>query len=279
MKMFHPTPWYFELDDNIEGQVERSLRMLEEQIICEGQNSIAAILLESIVGAGGVLIAPEAYMKGVRALCDRYNILLILDEVMVGFGRTGRFWGFENYKGLMPDIVTSAKGLSAAFLPLSMVGVRQDIHEFFKTQPIGWGATYHAHPVAMAAAYSVVKELLDKDLVTHAKQLEGVMVEELDALVQRHQSVKAGRAIGLFGCLDLVGRDGKNLQMLRDAPPPNVVKFRNAFTDQGLFGLVRAPFLHCAPPLCINEEQLRDGFARLDRALMVLDDCPPCQDA
>ena len=126
--------------------------MLEEQILNEGPENIASIVMESIVGAGGCLVMPDGYMQGIRALCDEYGILMHVDEVMVGFGRTGKLFGFQNYDGVMPDIVSSAKGISGAAIPFSMTACSEEIMEFFEDKPLGWGSTYQAHPVAMAVA-------------------------------------------------------------------------------------------------------------------------------
>merc|ERR1719409_1764660 len=119
-----------------------SLQALEEQILLEGPQTVAALMLESIVGAGGVLVPPVGYVEGVRALCDKYEILLICDEVMSGFGRTGELFAFQHYPGVVPDIFTSAKGLTGSWQPLSVVGVRQKIKDFFWNQPTGWGSTF-----------------------------------------------------------------------------------------------------------------------------------------
>merc|ERR1712048_1507161 len=141
-KMFNSQPFGFQWGASDAEKTQVLLEMLEEQIRMEGPSTIAAIMLESIVGAGGVLVPPKGYMEGVRALCDKYDILLILDEVMVGFGRTGKFWGFQHFDGVLPDIVTSAKGLSSAYLPLAVVGMRQKIKDYFLDSPLGWGATF-----------------------------------------------------------------------------------------------------------------------------------------
>lgn len=215
-------------------------------------------------------MSPKGYMEGVRALCDKYGILMICDEVMVGFGRTGKFWGFQHFDGVVPDILTSAKGLSAAYLPLAVVGVRQKIKDYFMDRPLGWGATFANHPVAMACAYECVKHTLKHDLAGNAAALEPVMVEEMEKIVSKHASVRQARAIGLFGCLDLVGADGQSIQDYQDAPSPKTMEFRRAMFEHGLWGLFRPPLLHCAPPLVINEAELRDGFSRLDKALASL---------
>lgn len=204
-------------------------------------------------------------------MCDKYDILLIVDEVMVGFGRTGKFWGFQHFSGVIPDIVTSAKGLTASFMPLAMVGMRQHIKEFFHEKPLGWGATYANHPVAVACAYECIKHVVAHNLVGRAAAMEKVMVEEMQVLVEKHTSVRQARAIGLFGCLDLVGEDGNMVQQYQQPNPLKVVEFREAMIRNGLIGLFRPPLLHCAPPLIIEERELRDGFQRLDHALEVLD--------
>eukprot|EP00439_Symbiodinium_sp_Y106_P035523 s1147_g4.t1 len=205
---------------------------------------------ESIVGAGGVLVPPEGYMEGLRALCDKYDILLICDEVMVGFGRTGHFFGFQHFEGVVPDIVTSAKGLTASFMPLSMVGVRQKIKDYFMTHPIGWGSTFHAHPVALACAYETVKYVLKENVLENVRNLE----PELQKLTLKHASVRQARAVGLFGCLDLQTPIGQAVQRLGEPSPPAVQSLRKAMFDNGLFSLFRPPLLHCSPPLIINED-------------------------
>lgn len=271
VKMFNSQPFGFGWGENDEEKTDLLLKMLDEQIRMEGPETIAAIMLEPIVGAGGVLVSPKGYIEGVRGLCDKYNILLILDEVMVGFGRTGKFWGFQHFEGVVPDIFTSAKGLSAAYLPLAVVGMRQKIKDFFMDRPLGWGATFANHPVAMACAYECVKHTIKEDLPARAAGFESVMVEEMETLVEKHSSVRQGRAIGLFGCLDLVGPKGQFIQDYQDAPSEKTQRFRKAMFDNGLWGLFRPPLLHCAPPLVIKETELRDGFKRLSKALEVLD--------
>jgi len=272
VKFFNPQPNGFSWGTTDYSATQRTLACLEDQILAEGPETIAAVLVESIVGAGGVLVPPEGYMEGLRALCDKYDILLICDEVMVGFGRTGHFFGFQHFEGVVPDIVTSAKGLTASFMPLSMVGVRQKIKDYFMTHPIGWGSTFHAHPVALACAYETVKYVLKENVLENVRNLEPVMLEELQKLTLKHASVRQARAVGLFGCLDLQTPIGQAVQRLGEPSPPAVQSLRKAMFDNGLFSLFRPPLLHCSPPLIINEEQLRDGFGRLSKALDSFDE-------
>ena len=270
--MVNPTPWKFSWGDDPEAAAERALAALDEQICLEGPDTIAGVLIESVVGSGGVLVPHPTYMRGVRALCDTYGILYIADEVMAGFGRTGKMWAFQHFDGVVPDLVTSAKGLSSAWMPISMVAMRSDIHEWARDTPVGWGSTFQAHPVAVACAYACVKHMLETDLVGHAASLEPTIAKWQDKLVEKHPSVRQGRAIGCFGCLDLVTPGGQLYQPLTRGPlNPAFGEFKKALMDEGIYGFVRPGVFHTAPPLVVTHEQLDDGFARVDRALDVLD--------
>merc|ERR1712050_194621 len=158
VKIFSPQALRFSTGDEDERATDLCLQMLEEQIITEGPETIAAIMLETIVGANGVFLHPSGYLEGVRALCDRYNVLLILDEVMCGFWRTGPLFAFQHFKGVLPDLLTSAKGLTSSIVPLGMIGMRQKIMDHFEKHPLGWGATYANHPVLLSCAYEVLRQ-------------------------------------------------------------------------------------------------------------------------
>jgi len=277
VKTFNPfdTIGKFSFGSTDAEKAQNALAYLEDQIIMEGPHTIAAVMFESIVGSGGVYVAPPGYMEGVREICDRYGILFIADEVMVGFGRTGTFWGFQNYD-VVPDIVTSAKGLSGAWLPLSMVAVRTEIKEFFEDTPLGWGATYHAHPVSMACAYESIKFMLEGDMLNHAKKvIEPVLKEGIDALCAKYECLGNGRQIGAFGCMDMLDKYGNPVQQLDGSNcthPDAVLGYRQAMKANGLYGFLRPPFIHCAPPLVISPDELREGFSRQDKALAVYAD-------
>merc|ERR1719271_262221 len=133
-----------------------------------------AMVLEAVPGAAGVLLPPKGYMEGVAALCKEHGILLIADEVMTGFGRSGEMFGFQHY-AIQPDIVTFAKGISASYIPLSGIAVSKEIQDYFRTTPLGYGATYQAHPVAMACGYEVVKHTLEADVLGHVRELAPVL--------------------------------------------------------------------------------------------------------
>jgi len=275
VKAFNPFPLFFKHGDKHateDEQVEAALVMLEEQILNEGPDNIASIMTESILGAGGCLIFPDGYLQGVRALCDQYGILMHVDEVMMGFGRTGTMFGFQNYSGVMPDIVTCAKGISSSAVPMSMVACNEEILNHFEDQPIGYGSTYNGHPVAMAVSYENTKYLLQNDIVGRTKAIAPLFEACMQQLVEDHPSVKQYRAIGLFGCLDIQDTQGKNPKLQHEAPGEAFHKYKQAFLEEGLVGLHRFPHVHCAPPLTITEDELIDGFERLDRALNVLDE-------
>jgi len=271
IKMHSTNPTLFSWANSEEAACELAIAALEEQIVHEGPHTIAAMLVESVTGSGGVLAHIPGYIQGCRALCDKYGILYIADEVMVGCGRTGKMWGFQHYDGVIPDLVTCAKGLSGAYLPLAAVAMRQPIKEFFESNPLGWGATYQAHPVALACAYECMKYMLEFQVTEHAKALEPLMVQQIGALVEKHPSVRQGRALGLFGCLDLVDAEGQFIQNVQGPMAPAAAILKQALIDNGIYGLFRPPFLHCAPPLVISEGELLDGFQRVDEALDVFD--------
>jgi taurine---2-oxoglutarate transaminase len=273
VKSFHPFPLFWDFaGDNEEERTQMALNMLEEQVLNEGPDTIALMQFESVIGGGGVLVPPTGYMQGVRAMCDKYNILMHCDEVMVGFGRTGKLFGFQNYEGVIPDIVTAAKGLTAAALPLSMMACRKHIMDAFEDKPLGWGSTYASHPVAMACAYENVKFLIKNDIIGHVNRLEPTFERCMKTLAENHPSIKQYRHIGMFGCFDAQNPDGSNPQLQHTAVDKAFVEYKKAFTEEGLIGLIRPPHMHVAPPLIISEEELVDGFERNDRALYALDE-------
>jgi len=272
IKTMNPTDSHlFSFGATDEERTSKALGFLEEQIICEGPATIAAIMLESITGSAGVYLNPPGYMEGVRALCTKYGILLICDEVMVGFGRTGKMWGFQHYD-IQPDILTSAKGLTGAWMPCSMVAVSSKIKSFFEVNPLGWGSTFHAHPMNLAVAYACVKHMLDTDLVGHVKNnVEPIMLREVGRMVEKYDCVAQGRVLGGFACVDLTDpRSGLPIQEFSGkncSHPEAILTFRKELKNNGLIGFVRPPKFHCAPPLVIKPNELEEGFARANRAL------------
>jgi len=272
IKVFQPHTLLEKLNGESEAEkVQNSLTMLEEQIVYEGPDQIASIMIESVPGAAGVLTFPDGYMQGVRALCDKYGIMMHCDEIMVGFGRTGKMWGFQHYDGVVPDIVTSAKGLSGAILPVSMVACSSEMQAFFEDHPLGWGSTYQAHPVALACAYASIKHMLEHNIVGGVAEIAPQFKDHMERLAAKHPSIKQYRSVGLFGAFDAKAPNGEQPQWFHHPRMDAFTKYLQAFNSEGLIGLLRPPIIHIAPPLIINEEELAEGFDRHDRALDVLD--------
>lgn len=273
VKFFDPYPYSVSLGDSEEAVAAASLAALEEAIKYEGPHTVAAILVESITGTNGVLPPPEGYLEGLRKLCDNHGILLICDEVMAGFGRSGKLFGFCHAPSVVPDLFTFAKGVNGAVLPLAGIGMRQYIADHFRGAPHMVGSTYHSHPVALASGYAALKVMLREGLVENAARLGPVMTECMDELLDKHPSVKQARNRGLFGAFDVQrDHDGTFIGEV-DAPlDPAMVDFKTQLLKSGLFTMMRGHTVFTNPPLVITESQLKEGFAIIDSALHILDD-------
>jgi len=248
-----------------------ALRYLDEVIQLEGPQSVAAIIIEPVTGTNGILIPPDGYLPGVRALCDKYGIVLIADEVMTGFGRTGS-WFAVNHWNVVPDILTMAKGITSAYVPLGAVGMKRKIAEAFTAAPFPSGLTYSGHTLACAAALATIDVYEADDLIEKARQAGKLMAELLADLASRHASVGAVRSIGLFGVVELV-RNRKTLELMApfNGTSPEMIALGRFFRNEGLFTFVRWNYFFTNPPLCITESELREAFAIIDRALAITD--------
>jgi taurine--2-oxoglutarate transaminase len=249
-----------------------ALDYLEEIVQLEGPHTIAAFILEPVTGTNGVLVPPDGYLQGVRALCDRHGILMIADEVMSGFGRTGAWFAIDHW-GVVPDILTMAKGLTSAYVPLGCVGMRQPVADFFLDSPVPGGLTYNSHPLACAAALATLDVMEADDLVARARQTGKLMADLLSDLSDRHRSVGAVRSIGLFGIVELV-KDRTTMTPLApfNGTSREMATLGDLFRRDGLFTFVRWNTFFTNPPLCIGEADLREGFRIIDRALTRMDD-------
>ncbi|HEU4939296.1 MAG TPA: aminotransferase class III-fold pyridoxal phosphate-dependent enzyme [Vicinamibacterales bacterium] len=250
---------------------EKSLAMLEEIIELEGAHSIAAFFLETVSGTNGVIIPPDGYLQGVRDLCTKHGILMVCDEVMAGFGRTGE-WFAVNHWNVVPDLMTMAKGLTSAYLPLGAVGMRRPIADHFRERVFQGGLTYNSHPMACAAALATIAVYEEDDLIGNARRLGPVMTDLLTDLARRHAVIGAHRNIGLFGIVELV-RDQKTKTPLAPfaGTSPEMKRLGALFRELGLYTFVRWHNFFTNPPLCINEEELREGFGLIDSALSQLE--------
>jgi taurine--2-oxoglutarate transaminase len=246
---------------------EDALRTLEEVIQLEGPSTIAAFILEPVTGTNGILIPPDGYLQGVRTLCDKYGILMIADEVMSGFGRTGRWFAVDHWN-VVPDLLTMAKGLTSAYVQLGAVGMRRGIADHFADKAFPSGLTYNSHPLACAAALATLGVLEEDGLVERAARTGVLMKDLLGGLAERHPSVGAVRSIGLFGIVELV-RDRTTMTPLApfNGTSPEMAAIAKFFRQEGLYTFVRWNTFFTNPPLSITEAELREGFATIDRAL------------
>lgn len=248
-----------------------ALANLEETIVLEGSHTIAAFILESVTGTNGILIPPPGYMEGVRTLCDKYGILMIADEVMAGFGRTGRWFAIDHWN-VVPDIMTMAKGLTSAYLPLGAVGMRQKIADHFKDKVFYGGLTYGNHAVACATALATISVYEEDGLIENTQKMGALMTELMGEMTAKHPCVGVTRNIGLFGIFELV-KSRTTMEPLApfNGTSPQMAALGKALRAGGLFTLVRWNTFFTNPPLCITEAELREGFATIDAALTVVD--------
>jgi len=244
---------------------------LEEIIQYEGPETIAAILMESVTGTNGIIIPPDGYMQGVRALCDKYGILMICDEVMSGFGRTGKWFAIEHWD-VVPDMITMAKGLTSAYAPLGAVAMKPEVAAAFTDTPFESGLTYTSHPISLAAAVANINVMMEDKLVERAAGMGPVLKRMLNDLGEAHPAVGEVRSIGLFGIVELV-KDRKTKEPMTpwNGSSPEMTALKKYCLDKGLFLYTHWHTVLIIPPLIITEAQLKDGFDVLDKALEITD--------
>jgi taurine--2-oxoglutarate transaminase len=261
-----PQPYNFTFADG-----DANLAYLEEVIAMEGPHTIAAFLVETVTGTNGVLPPPPGWLRAVRELTRRHGIMLICDEVMAGFGRTGKMFAFQHWldDNNAPDMITMAKGLTSSYLPLGGVGMSDKVRSHFAKNVFYGGHTYNAHPLCLAAALANLEVI--EELLPNVIKLEGVMKGEMERLKKKHVSMKEGRAIGLFGMIDLQRNSRGEPFSPYPSSSPAMAKLGRFFRDNGLVTFIKHSNFTCVPPLCITEAELKEGFAIIDRALDMLD--------
>ena len=265
-----PRPYNYSFGETDAEKVERNLRYLEEVIEYEGGHTIAAMICETVTGTNGVQPPPEGYFPALKKLLEKHGILLICDEVMAGFGRTGKMYAFENF-GFVPDMVTMAKGLTSAYAPLGAVAMSDPIADHFETNVFWGGLTYNSHALGLSAAEAAIKVLLEENLLENAVEMGKVMRSEMDRLIAKHPSLKEGRQLGLFGMMDVQKNSQGDLIAPYNGTHPAMKELSSFFRSEGLFTFVRWSHFMCNPPLCINEEQLLEAFEIIDRGLEITD--------
>jgi len=250
---------------------EDYLNHLEEIIMYEGPQTIAAIMIETITGTNGVIIPPDGYIKGLREICDKYGIVMICDEVMSGFGRTGEWFAF-NHWDVVPDIVTMAKGLTAGYAPMGAIAMRREIAQAFNEKVYQGGLTFNGHAISLAAAYAVIKVMKEDNLVAQTKEKGKLLARLLEDLKEKHPSIGDVRSIGLFGIIELVkNRETKEPMAPYNGSSPEMNEFRKYMLENGVYISTHWHTVLIIPPLIITPEQLLEGFEVLDKALAITD--------
>ncbi|QIL85573.1 aspartate aminotransferase family protein [Vibrio sp. HDW18] len=265
---FNPYLYRTEFDAKTESEeCTRALAHLKRVIECEGPNSIAAILLETIPGTAGFLLPPEGYLQGVREIATQYGIQLILDEVMVGFGRTGKWFAFEHFN-VIPDLVTFAKGVNSGYVPAGGVIVSQAICEFFKHECFMGGLTYSGHPLAMSAIVATIDAMEEEGIVHYADQIGHTLLGPSLIALMEHRSVIGNiRGKGMFWALELV-EDRASKQPLSNQ---KMAQIKQKLTERGLLTFIVNNRIHVTPPLIIQPNEIKHGVAIIDQVLAELD--------
>lgn len=248
-----------------------ALAELEEIIMLEGPQTIAGFIIETVTGTNGIHVPPDGYLEGVRALCDKHGILLICDEVMSGFGRTGEWFAVDHWK-VVPDILTMAKGLTSAYVALGAVGIRRKIADHFKDKVYYGGLTYNSHPLGCAAALATIAVYEEDQLLERARKMGVVMKQMHQELKSKHPSVGDVRSIGLFGIIELV-RDRTTQEPLApfNGTSPEMQALGKFFREEGLYTFVRWNGFFTNPPLTITEAEMAEAFAIIDKGLAITD--------
>lgn len=243
---------------------------VEEVIQYENPDTVAAIFVEGVVGSNGIFIPPPEYMPMLREICDKYNILLVSDEVMSGFGRTGKWFAVDNWD-VVPDMMTMAKGLTSGYLPLGAVAVNKKISDYFQDNMLWGGLTYNAHPLCCAAGVATLKVYHEENLIERAQNLGQTLMKELEGLKEKHPSVGDVRGLGLFTIIELVkDRETREALVPWNATGPDLAitkEINKRLLEGGVYTFVRWNWIFVVPPLVISEDELMEGLGVIDKVL------------
>lgn len=268
-------PYAYRWEYGEENLLKEAVASLERVIAYEGPANIAAILLEGESGSSGCLKYPVGYLKAVREICNKHGILLIADEVMSGFGRTGKWFGFENHS-IVPDMVAMAKGLTCGYLPFGCLMVSDKIAAKYDDTVLSLGLTYSAHPVSCAAALETLKIYEDEDLIENCAAMSQYVNQQVEKMKQKHPSIGDFRNTGLLGCIELVkNRATKEPMAPFNAKPDEMAvmnKVAAKIKELGMYTFVRWSYIFIAPPLCVTREQIDEGLAIISEAISIADE-------
>lgn len=247
------------------------LKQLDTQLHYEGTNNVAGIIMETIVGANGVILPPDGYMEGVRKLCDKYGIMMICDEVMAGFGRTGKMFAWQNYD-IEPDMITFAKGVTCGYVQLGGVIVNNKVSDYFNENVLQTGLTYSGHTLACAAGVASVNYYLENNICEHVLEMEKILSDFLDTMVEKHACVGEARCIGLFSALEIVKNKETREPMQAYGEPGTVMPAIMAeLKKRGFSTFGRENNVNICPPLTITKEELEEQLPILDEVLTIVD--------
>ena len=268
-------PYLYRWEYGEENLLKESVATLERMIAYEGAANIAAILLEGESGTSGCLQYPKGYLKAVREITNKYGILMIMDEVMSGFGRTGKWFGFQNHD-IIPDMIAMAKGLTCGYLPFGCLMVSDKIASKYDDAMLPLGLTYSAHPVCCAAALETLKIYDDENLIENTVAMGKYVEEQVALLKQKHPSIGEFRNTGLLGCIELVkNKNTKKPMAPFNAKPEEMLvmnKVAAKIKDLGMYTFVRWNYIFIAPPLCVTKEQIDEGLAIISEAIKIADE-------
>lgn len=257
-----------------EALLKESVAQFERVIAYEGAGNIAAVLLEGESGTSGCLQYPVGYLKQVREICNKHGILVIMDEVMSGFGRTGKWFGFENH-GIIPDMIAMAKGLTCGYLPLGCLQVSDKIASKYDDAVLPLGLTYSAHPVSCAAAVETLKIYEDENLIENAVAMGKYIEKRVEQMKVQHPSIGDFRNTGLLGCIEIVkNRHTKEPMAPFNAKPDEMAVMNQVaakIKELGMYTFVRWNYIFIAPPLCITKEQVEEGLEIISEAIAIAD--------
>ncbi|HNA18958.1 MAG TPA: aminotransferase class III-fold pyridoxal phosphate-dependent enzyme [Chitinophagaceae bacterium] len=267
-------PYLYRWEYGEENLLKETVASLEKIVAYEGPNNIAAILLEGESGSSGCFKYPVGYLKAVREICNRHGILLIIDEVMSGFGRTGKWFGFQNHD-IIPDMIAMAKGLTCGYLPFGCLMVSDKIAAKFDDTVLSLGLTYSAHPVSCAAALETLKIYEDDHLIENCVAMSKYLEQQVEKLKAKHPSIGDFRNTGLLGCIELVKNKKTKEPMAPFNAKPDEMTVMNKVAakikELGMYTFVRWGFIFIAPPLCITKEQIDEGLAIISEAIAIAD--------
>ncbi len=269
-------PYLYRAGIEFKSEVEASkyfVDKLREQIIYEGSESVAAIFLETVTGSNGVIIPPKGYLKGVREICDEFGIMMVCDEVMTGWGRTGEWFAVNNWD-VKPDMITFAKGITCGYVPLGGVIVDEKISKYFDNNTLMCGLTYNAHPLACAAGIATIEVYEEENLVINSKKMGKILGELLEDIKEKHVAVGDVRYIGLFSAVELVKNKNSREPLVPYGKDPEKIMSRivGMLKEKGFETYSHENSILIAPPLIIKEDELREAMGIFDKVMCFVDE-------